>query len=246
MDDSFRGRLERIAKEHGADLFGVADLTSAVDFTCKQSGERLRKFPRAISIGIHLLDVVVDELPRHDDPEAVLPYEALYRSVNSRLDNMAMLLASIIREEGYVAYPIPASQTFDSSKLVGEVSHKLVANLAGLGWVGKNCLLVTQDYGPRVRLSSVLTDAPLGAGSRMDEDCGGCLACVRFCPVMALTGVPFNPLEPREVRFTAKLCDGYMTKRVGLLGEQGLCGLCVYVCPHGRTHARRIPKSMKT
>jgi epoxyqueuosine reductase QueG len=238
LDDSFQARLERIAKEHGADLFGVADLTSAVDFVCKQGGERLKEFPRAISVGIHLSDAVVDELHRHDDPGAILPYEALYRSVNSHLDKAAMLLARIIQEEGYEACPIPASQTVDSSKLTGKVSHKLVANLAGLGWVGKNCLLITQDYGPRIRLSSVLTDAPLRAGSRMDEDCGSCLACVRFCPVTALTGVPFEPLEPREVRFTAELCDGYMTKRAGLLGVQGLCGLCVYVCPRGRTHVR--------
>ena len=238
MHDSFQARLERTAKEQGADLFGVADLTSAVDFVCKQGGEHLKEFPRAISIGIHLSDQVVDGLKRHDDPRAILPYETLYCSVNSRLDQVAMLLARIIREEGYEAFPIPASQTVDSSKLVGTVSHKLVANLAGLGWVGKNCLLITQDYGPRIRLSSVLTDAPLRAGSRVDEDCGSCLACVRFCPVTALTGVPFSSLEPREVRFAADLCDGYMTKRTGRLGDQGLCGLCVYVCPRGRASAR--------
>jgi epoxyqueuosine reductase QueG len=151
LDDSFQARLERIAKAHGADLFGVADLTSAIDFICKQRGERL-KLPRAISVGIHLSDAVVEGLQRHDEPGAILPYEALYCSVNSRLDKAAMLLVRIIQEEGYVACPIPASQTVDSSKLAGTVSHKLVANLAGLGWVGKNCLLITQDYGPRIRL----------------------------------------------------------------------------------------------
>ncbi|NIO36787.1 epoxyqueuosine reductase, partial [Candidatus Bathyarchaeota archaeon] len=51
--------LERTAKELGADLFGVADLTVAQDFICKQGGEHLRRFPRAISIGIRLLDAVV-------------------------------------------------------------------------------------------------------------------------------------------------------------------------------------------
>ena len=241
LDDSFQARLEKFAKEHGADLVGVADLTSALDFISKQGGERLREFPRAISIGIHLSDAIVDGLQRHDDPGAILPYEALYRSVNSRLDNAAMLLAKIIREEGYVAYPIPASEIIDSFTLAGEISHKLVANLAGLGWIGKNCLLITQDYGPRIRFSSILTDAPLRTGSRTDKDCGDCLACVHICPVMALTGAPFNPLEPREVRFAVDLCDSYMTKRGGLLGEEGLCGLCVYACPRGRTHARRIP-----
>lgn len=239
MDISFQGWLQRVAKEQGADLFGVADLTPALDFICRH-GEKLRRFPRAISIGIHLSDAVVNELHRHDDSGAILPYEALYHSVNSRLDNAALLLAKIIQERGYSAYPIPSSQIVDLNKLEGAISHKVVANLAGLGWIGKSCLLVTRDYGPRVRLSTVLTDAPLRTGSKMDMNCKGCTACVRICPVKAFTGAPFNPLEPREVRFAAIACNSYMKEREGRLGEQGLCALCVYVCPFGRTSTRRV------
>jgi epoxyqueuosine reductase QueG len=198
---------------------------------CRQGGTRLREFPRAISIGVRLKDAVVDELHRHDDPEVILPYEAEYFSVNSHLDNMAALLAKTIREEGYLAEAIPASQMIDPRSLSGLVSHKLVANLAGLGWIGKSCLLITRDYGPRVRFASVLTNAPLTTGSRLDTSCGECDACVRMCPVTAFTGAPFNPLEPREVRFNAHLCNGYMEERAGRLGKEGLCGLCVYVCP---------------
>ncbi|MFQ6094592.1 MAG: 4Fe-4S double cluster binding domain-containing protein [Candidatus Bathyarchaeia archaeon] len=225
--------LERMAKELGADLFGVADLTIAQDFICKQGGEHLRKFPRAVSIGIRLLDAVVDELYRHEDPAVIFTYRALYNSVNSRLDHIVLLLAKGIQEKGYRAYPIPASQSIDPNKLIGAISHKLVANLAGLGWIGKSCLLITPNYGPRVRFATILTDALLKVDSPIDQKCNDCRECVDICPVKAFTGASFNPSEPREARFNAHLCRKYSTKREEIMGE-GLCGLCVYICPYGR------------
>jgi epoxyqueuosine reductase QueG len=237
---SFQTDLEREAKELGADLFGVADLTTAQDFVCKQGGEYLGKFSRAISIGIRLLDAVVDELYRRDDPAVAHTYTALYKSVNSRLDHIGLSLAKRIQEKGYKAYVIPASQTLDTKKLTGVFSHKLAANLAGLGWIGKSCLLITPNYGPRIRLATILTDAPLKAGSSIGEQCKDCIKCVGVCPAKALTGVPFIPSEPREVRFNAHLCKSYRKKREEKLGEVFLCGLCVYVCPHGRP-SQRLP-----
>jgi epoxyqueuosine reductase len=235
---SFQANLERQAKELGADLFGVADLTIALDFVCRQGGEYLGKFSRAISIGIRLLDAVVDELCKRDDPAVAYAYTALYNSVNSRLDHIGLLLAKRIQEKGYKAYVIPASQTLDAKKLIGVFSHKLAANLAGLGWIGKSCLLITPNYGPRVRLATVLTDAPLKAGSSIGEKCNNCRKCVSVCPAKAFTGVPFTPSEPREVRFNAHRCKSYRKEQEKKLGEGFLCGLCVYVCPFGRPRMR--------
>ena len=59
FDSSLQDELEQIAKEKGVDLFGIADLATAQNFVCNQGGEYLKKFPRAISIGIRLLDAVV-------------------------------------------------------------------------------------------------------------------------------------------------------------------------------------------
>jgi epoxyqueuosine reductase QueG len=233
LHSSFQGELERIAEGQGADFFGVADLAIAQNFVCNQGGEYLGKFPRATSIGIRLLDAVVNELHRHEDKAVIFTYRGLYDSVNSRLDDTALLLAKRIQEEGYHAYPIPASQVIDSKRLIGVVSHKLVANLAGLGWIGKSCLLVTPNCGPRVRFATVFTDAPLETGHAIENGCGDCSACVDVCPVKAFTGASFDPSEPREVRFDAISCDAYMKKREVELGT-GLCGLCVYICPHGR------------
>lgn len=232
-DSSLQSELHRIAREHGADLFGVADLRSARDFICRQGGEQLGKFPRGISIGIRLLDAIVDDLYMHEDRSTLFAYRGLYNSVNSRLDHITLLIAKRIQEEGCSSYPVPASPPYDPDRLVGVLSHKLVANLAGLGWIGKNCLLTTQSHGPRVRLSTVLTNAPLETGSPLDRDCDSCIACIEICPVNAFTGAPFNSSEPVEARFNVHLCDEYMNKRKERLGEE-LCGLCVYACPHGR------------
>jgi len=93
----------------------------------------------SLKIGLGMADsAIVDRLRNHEDPAAIFTYRALYESVNSRLDHIALLLAKRLQEKGYQAYPIPASQTIDSRKLIGVFSHKLAVNLSGLGWIGKS------------------------------------------------------------------------------------------------------------
>jgi len=230
---SIQHNLKKLAEEQGADLFGIADLTSVQDYICDQGGESLHHFSRAISVGIRLLDSVVDKLCHHEDPFVVYAYTNLYTAINARLNDITLLAAKRLQDDGYQAFPVPAARPFESSLLVGVVSHKLVAHLAGLGWIGKSCLLITPKYGPRVRFSTILTDAPLKAGTPIHNGCKDCIECIRICPVHAFTGKSFDPSDKRSVRYNAKLCDEYFYKRKDKLGE-GLCGLCVYVCPYGR------------
>ena len=225
--------LEELAHDNGVDLFGVADLSGVHDFVLRQGGEHIAGFPRAISIGIRLLDPIVDELYRHEEPSAIYSYRGLYNSVNASLDRVTLLIAKKVQDAGFRAYPIPASQTINDRRLEGAMSHKLAANLAGHGWIGKSCLLITPKYGPRVRLATILTDALLEAGEPMGNGCGDCRECVDICPSKAFTGVPFDPSEPRDVRFRAHLCRDYTNRRAQQLGE-GICGLCVYACLHGK------------
>lgn len=192
----------------------------------------MSQFPQALSIGMRLLDAVVNELFRHEDPSIVWTYKGLYNSVNANLDRVALLVAERVQKAGFKAYPIPASQIVSTQKLTGAFSHKLAGHLAGLGWIGKNCLLITPEYGPRVRWTTILTDAPMEPGPTLPNNCGSCRECVDICPPEAFTGVPFDPSEPRDVRYRAHLCRNYMSKRNTIIGE-GICGLCVYICPHG-------------
>lgn len=222
-----------IAKQFGVDLVGVADLATAHGFIEEFGGPVLAGFPRAVSLGFRLADGVVDNLHRHEDIRAFNPYRAHYRSVNTQLDQAALLVARAIETTGFRALPLPAAERYDSARLCAVFSHKLAAALAGLGWIGKSCLLVTPEHGPRVRFTTVLTEAPLPAGSPVENGCGDCTVCTENCPAQAIRGRLFHHDEPREMRYDAHACEDYMDRRHKTVGE-GLCGLCVHYCPHGR------------
>jgi epoxyqueuosine reductase QueG len=232
--NELRKELEEFSRDLGADLFGVADLTDSQvnNLIMRQGGEHISNYPRSISLGIRLIDSVVNQLYRHEEPSAIYSYRGLYNSANANLDRVTLLVAKKIQKAGFNAYPIPASQTINDRKLEGAISHKLSAHLSGLGWIGKSCLLITPEYGPRVRFATILTDAPLEPGKQIENQCGDCQNCVEICPPKAFTGVKFDPSEPRDVRFRAHQCRSYTQRRAQQLGE-GICGLCVYICPHG-------------
>jgi epoxyqueuosine reductase len=228
-------QMRNLAQSCGADFFGVADLARAYHFLEAQGGSAIAEYPRAVSIGMALLHSVVDQLPRRAERAAALSYRHhLYEVVDRRLDQAALRLSGLLEREGYRALPIPASQEVDGEHVSAVFSHKLGAHLAGLGWIGKSCLLITPDRGPRLRLATVLTDAPLSAAEQsLEQRCGTCAHCVDVCPVHAFTGRSFREHEPREARFDAVRCDRYIDE-MKERGEVAVCGLCLYSCPHGR------------
>jgi epoxyqueuosine reductase QueG len=117
----------------------------------------------------------------------------------------------------------------------------MAAHLAGLGWIGKSCLLVTPEFGPRVRWATVLTDAPLRpTGEPIAPRCGDCMECVRVCPVTAFTGRTFHAEEPRAARYDAHKCDCYFQQMAAEGADPAVCGLCLYVCPNGRRAAASL------
>ncbi|MFW6287703.1 MAG: 4Fe-4S binding protein [bacterium] len=124
-----------------------------------------------------------------------------YDIINLRLDFTASIVGSYLQNEGYNVLPLPAAERIDDERICATFSHKLGAHLSGLGWIGKSCLLVTPEHGPRARWVSILTDAPLEpTGKPMEEKCGDCELCVLVCPVDAFTNRTFYEDEPRELR----------------------------------------------
>ena len=227
-------RLEERAKEGQAKYFGVADLEPARDFITEWGGEFLASFPRAVSIGVRLHDATVDEIYQHDNPFPITTYwHHVYRMVNPLLDQLGLEIGTILNEEGYKSYVIPSSFVLERKGLAGVFSHKLAAHLAGLGWIGKSALLITPEFGPRLRWMTVLTDAPLKAGEPLEDRCSSCTICVDNCPVKAFTGVSFDKPRPRSEIFDADRCYGYLLRREKKL-DVAACGMCVYVCPYGR------------
>jgi epoxyqueuosine reductase QueG len=229
--------LKHQARSMGARFFGVADLTVAQEAIVAQGGEFLAAFPRAISVGIALSDGIVDQLPRHKEAAVARTYDRLYDTVNWSLDRIALRLSVTLSEHGFRTLLIPASDRVDDENLLGLFSHKLAARLAGLGWIGPSCLLVTPEIGPRVRWATVLTDAPLEADSPLSDQCGDCQRCVEACPAKAFTGRPFDPGEPRGARFDVHRCQEYRRHLRDEVSGVRTCGMCVYVCPYGRKGA---------
>ena len=154
--------------------------------------------------------------------------------INARLDSVTSKIACEIERAGHRALPIAASERKENDRISSEFSHKMAANLAGLGWIGKSCLLITPQRGPRVRWGTVLTDAPLEtATSRLSSKFGECTECADICPVHAFTSRAFDEKEPRGSRLDAKACNEYIDG-MEREGAVPICGMCLFVFPHGR------------
>lgn len=225
----FKENLEKLVKSWGADLFGVADLKPAKEYIAENFGESLLHFSKAVVLAVYFPAEVVNELaegPTHT-------YLYFYKVVNARLDDLALRVTNYLMQQGYRAFPIPASQRVTEDKLAGIFSHRLAASLAGLGWIGKNCALVNPEVGPRLRLVTILTDAPLPADQPIANRCGRCSACIDACPAQALAGGEVILEDPLEKRFKASACDIYLGKVRAAFGKR-ICGKCLAVCPRGQ------------
>lgn len=232
--DILRLEIENIAKAGGARFFGVADLKPARDYIEEYYGPELLHLERAVVMAIPYPVAVVNQLqkgPTHT-------YLYYYKILNTSLDDMAFKIALHLQEKGYEAFPIPASQRVTEDKLGGIFSHRLAANLAGIGWIGKSANLITEEYGPRVRLVTVLTDAPLPTDKPMKNRCGTCQACVEACPAAAITGRGFKEGESLDVWLNAKACDEYLAKVRVSFGKR-ICGRCLACCPWGEKTKKR-------
>ncbi len=225
--------LEQKAKDLGARYFGIADLATAKDAIVEQGGEFLGTFPRAISIGIAMNDEIVNQLTRHKEPIIARTYDYLYYTVNQSLDRIALRIGVTLSKRGFRYLLVPASNSADTKNIRGIFSHKLAANLSGLGWIGPSCLLITPESGPRVRWVTVLTDAPLETSAPITNQCGDCNNCVEACPPHAFTGRLFDPSEPREIRFNIQRCIDYRKHLEEKISGVRVCGMCVNVCPVG-------------
>lgn len=203
----------------GADVAGVADM-SLYDREILGFGEDLKaRFPFAISYGLLVPKGVLETLT--DGP--TLFYLHHYRQVNYRLDVIAYELAKEIEKAGYQALPFAASQMVDWQNQKGHISHKHVGVLAGIGWIGRNNLLVHREFGSRLRYNTVLTDMPLRADEPARFDCGDCVACLPSCPAGAIVQEP----DAFDHRGCFAMLQHFKNKRN--LGHH-ICGLCVKAC----------------
>jgi epoxyqueuosine reductase len=225
-------QLEKIAREWGADYFGAADITPATDFIRKQGGDLPASYPSAVCVGKTLPPDLFEPLVAEEkEAGALITYNHyVYKVCNPMLDRLTLILASELSRQGYRAMPVAASLYVPGKYFAGTVSQKIAPHLAGLGWIGKNGLVVTPEDGPRVRWGTVLTDILVKAAKPLERRCGKCTRCVDACPPKALTGKDFGPEGPREIYIDPKKCDDYRNVINQDHGSR-TCGKCIAACP---------------
>ena len=220
-----RQRIEAIARGNGAALFGVADLAGVnLETISAVTGEvSLEGLTTGISFGHVLNDSVMQGITDHP----TRTYQYHYRQVNGLLDRIGLLIAARIQDLGKRSFSVPSSQVVDWQTYKGHISHKAVARLAGLGWIGRSSLLVSPRYGARVRYATVLTDLDLPHDAPVEGDCGRCAACVVACPGKAIAqdAAGFNLAKCVET------ID--LLRRIDNVGSK-ICGICVKACASPR------------
>ncbi len=223
--------IRRILLESGAALVGFADMTAIPP-------EDRRGMGGALSIAVALNPAVVSRITKGPTRE----YFREYGRANALLSELAHRAAELLQEQGFAAIALePTTEEFDAVRLRAGLSHKIAATRSGLGWIGKNALVITKPFGSAIRLTTVLTDAPLGTGTPLDESkCGACAACVEICPAKAPSGTNWRLGLYRDDFFDAFACCRKATEFCESKGiDSTICGICIEACPWTRKYLKR-------
>ena len=219
----YQKQLTDFAQGLGADLIGFCAYETAPTPLAPT-------LSHAVSIAVKLSDAILETIK--DAP--TFAYFQHYRTANALLDSIAFRIARKIEEYGFSALPVAASQSQGKDNPYGGiVAHKTAAVLSGLGFVGKSGLFLSNAFGSKVRLATILTDMPVQAELPVIENgCGSCTLCKVACPAGAIYGE--LPTKNGERNFDAEKCSQYMKTHFQDVGRGSVCGICINVCPKNK------------
>lgn len=160
-----------------------------------------------------------------------------YRGILSRSawgkDYHHVLRDRLERLESWLQERVPGVRML-SMVDTGALVDRAVAERAGIGWSGKNCSIITPEFGSWVYLGEMITNIPFPSDEPVTEGCGDCTACIDACPTGALVG-------PGQL--DAKRCISYLTQTKGFIADEWKkkignrlygCDTCQVVCPKNR------------
>lgn len=223
--------LKQCALGEGASLVGIVDLDRLAGIETDPV-DLLAPFTHAVSMAIALSNPIMDSIV--DLPTPI--YGSHYSRVNALLDDVALKVTRFLEDSGASALPLPASQTLDTTSNRSYVSHKAIAVAAGIGWQGKSLLTISPQYGPRIRLVSVLTDAPLESDGPIKNRCGTCTKCTDACPAQAIKNVNTDShYSSRNEALHFDRCVRHLREVCVPMEHIGapICGVCIRACPWG-------------
>ncbi|WP_409291616.1 tRNA epoxyqueuosine(34) reductase QueG [Peribacillus sp. SCS-37] len=148
-------------------------------------------------------------------------------------DYHAVLRDRLSRLEAYIYERVPEARC-QSMVDTGELVDRAVAQRAGIGWSGKNCSIITPEFGSYVYLGEMITNLPFEADQPMEDRCGSCNKCIDVCPTGALVG---------GGQLDAQRCIAFLTQTKGFLPDEFRtkignriygCDTCQTVCPENK------------
>lgn len=219
---------DAVSRLDGIDLWGVASVDAARGTPLGDAALALMPTARSILVfAKEVFDEVVDLVTPQKTMGGAAGrdlYTPHVEYVNRQLTDGVYVVARAFRSAGFRALPLPAAGSpTDGRFLKGIVSYKHAAEAAGLGRIGRNSLLVTERFGPRVRLACLLTDASVSGSTRISgSPCTDCSVCVERCPAGALT----MPASGQPYAINKFACNQYVS-------ASGGCANCVSLCPAG-------------
>lgn len=189
--------IEDYLRKHGATIVDFADISRLPE-------EQNQGYNAAVVFIIPLSKAFIramrdGQTPEHDE----------YLEAEHKVNHLADDLANELRRDGYRAQSQSDSEMgFNHDIRSSVLPHKTVAMLAGLGYIGKNNLLITEEYGCALVMCTVLTDAPLDAARYpvAECECGDCDICASICPSGALTGENWTKEKNRDGVIDIEMC----------------------------------------
>ncbi|MGA3603053.1 tRNA epoxyqueuosine(34) reductase QueG [Lysinibacillus agricola] len=127
----------------------------------------------------------------------------------------------------------------------GALVDRAVAERAGIGWGGKNCSIITPEFGSYVYLGELITNIPFAPDKPMEDECGDCRLCLDVCPTSAL-------IEGGQLN--SQRCIAFLTQTKGTLPDEFRshignrlygCDTCQTVCPKNKGKINWIHEEFK-
>jgi len=223
--------LDDLLKELKVDQVGIANLDDLKDTPFWNDAQKL--LPGAKSVVVLAIEVFLETVNQVTSKALVgdLALRDLYLANSNVIDGLldweGYKMVKRLHTRGFKGLLLPAGGApYDARFLTGPFSYKNMAEAAGIGIIGWNSLLITPDYGARVRLACILTDAPFPSSARLKMEspcpkCGG--ACIKICPAKAIA----KPQAGQSYQLNKYACSAYCD-------ASGMCSECLRVCPAGR------------
>ena len=226
--------LDRLLDDAEVDNVGVISLEDFKDTPAwQQARDILPGTESIIALAVEIFPEVVKYLTSKGQFGELAMRDLFKRNervISGHIDWEAYKIVRKLHGLGFSGLSLPSGDApYDSRFVEGAFSYKHVAQAAGLGNIGWHSILIIPEYGARVRLALVLTDAPLKprtleAGKLPCRKCGG--ACIKICPVKAIS----RPRKGEEWNINKYACSNY-------LNATGSCAECLRVCPAGKTYS---------